>query len=43
MATDPDTASESLNEVRRGSTVIEDTGAKVLKVRLELASRYNPY
>ncbi|KAL1726604.1 hypothetical protein EV714DRAFT_219025 [Schizophyllum commune] len=32
MATDANTASESLMEVRRGSIVIEDTGAKVFKV-----------
>ena len=43
MATDADNASESLFEVGRGSIIIEDTGAKVFKVRLELASRYNPY
>ncbi|KAL1679353.1 hypothetical protein EV122DRAFT_289712 [Schizophyllum commune] len=32
MATDADTASEISNEVRRGSVVIKDTGAKVFKV-----------
>ncbi|KAI5890934.1 uncharacterized protein SCHCODRAFT_02600162 [Schizophyllum commune H4-8] len=32
MATDADGSSENLNEVKRGSIVIEDAGAKVFKV-----------